>query len=164
MNIAQTTSPDTRALVDLLTATTVGGTVTYADMTAAIGRDIHARRHLIPRAITLAAKEAGAIFGSVRRVGYQRLAPTDAHILGAHARGRIRRSAKRASDAIHSAVTVANDMPDAERRRAFAEINSLSLIRHLARDTVVAATVSEPKAEPVGHVMRRFAQQIGVEG
>lgn len=163
MNITQTTNPDTRALADLLCATSVGGTVTYADMTKAIGRDIMSRRYLIPRAISLAAKEAGAIFGGVRRVGYQRLAPSEAHILGAHVRGRIRRSAKRTSDAITSALATANDMPDAERRRAFAEVNSLNLIRHLAADKRVAATVAEPKAEPVAIVMRRFAEQIGVE-
>jgi hypothetical protein len=161
MNITQALNPEARALVDLFTAASVGAVVTYADMSAAIGRDIHARRHLIPRAMTLAAKEAGAIFGSVRGVGYQRLAATDAHMLGAHTRGRIRRSAKRTADAITAAVSAANDMPDEARRRAFAEVNAMGLIRHLATDKAVSATTAEPKAEPVAHTMRRFAEAIG---
>lgn len=163
MQITQTTTPDTRALVDLLCAASIGATVTYDQMSAAIGRSIQGRRYLIPRAITLAAKEGGAIFGSVRKVGYLRLAPTEAHVLGAHARGRIRRSAKRTADAITAAMAAANDVPDSERRRAFAEVNSLGLIRHLASDKRVATVASEPKAEPVAVVMRRFADQIGVE-
>lgn len=162
--IAQTLNPEARALANLFAATSVGAVVTYAAMTAAIGRDIHARRHLIPRALTIAAKEAGAIFGSVRKVGYQRLAATDAHMLGAHTRGRIRRSAKRTAEAIVSAVSAANDMPDDARRRAFAEVNAMGLIRHLATDKAVSAVVAEPKAEPVAHTMRRFAEAIGATG
>ena len=161
MNIVQTLSTDTRALVDLLVATPIGATVTFADMTGAIGRPIQDRRHLIPRAMTIAAKEAGAIFGGVRTVGYQRLPAQDAHLLGAHTRRRMRRSAKRTSDAIVSAIAHTNDMPDAAKVRAYAEVNAMALIRHISADTEVLAATAEPKAEPVALTMRRFARQIG---
>jgi len=161
MNITQTMSAECRALADLFAATPVGGTVTYAAMTQAIGRSIADRRYLIPRAAHVATRETGAIFGSVRRVGYQRLAPQDAHMLGSHTRSRIRRSAKRTADAIVAAVTATNDMPDAAKRRAYAEVNAMALIRHIATDKQVAAGTTEPKSEPVGVVMRRFAQAIG---
>lgn len=162
MQIAQTIAPDTQAIVDLLTAASVGDTVTFAAMSEAIGRPIKTRSHLIPRAIHIAARDHGAIFGSIRGVGYQRLAAHDAHLLGAHARRRMRRSAKRTSEAITAAVTKANDLPAAARRRAYAEVNAMALIRHLATDKQVTATVAEPKAEPLAVTLRRFAQQIGI--
>lgn len=161
MNITQSLGAETRTLVDLFVATPVGQTITFASMSSAIGRPITDRRHLIPRAMHIAAKEAGAIFGGVRSVGYQRLPATDAHMLGSHTRRRMRRSAKRTTDAIVSAISHANDMPDAARLRAYAEVNALALIRHIAADKEVLASTAEPKAEPVALTMRRFAQQIG---
>lgn len=164
MNIAQTLSAETRALADLFAAAPVGETVTYAAMSAAIGRSIADRRYLALRAMTVATKETGAIFGSVRGIGYQRLAPQNAHMLGAHARGRIRRSAKRTADAIVAALATANDMPDAARRAGYAEVNAMNLVRHITADKQVSAATPEPKAEPVAITMRRFAEQIGAIG
>jgi len=161
MNIAQTIAPDTAAIVDLFVRASVGSTVTYADMTAAIGRSIAERRHLIPNAMRIAARDHGAIFGSVRAVGYKRLPAEDAHLLGGHTRRRIRNSAKRIVAAIVSAVERANDMPDGAKRRAYAEVNAMSLIRHIAADKQVSSASSDAKPEPVGIVMRRFAEQIG---
>ena len=162
MQIAEAIAPETAALVELLAATPVGEVASYTAMSSAIGRDIAARRYLIPSAIRHAAIQHGAIFGTVRGVGYKRLASTEAYILGAHARRRIRRSAKRASDAIVEAMSKANDMPDAEKRRAYAEVNALALVRHIASDKEVTATVAEPKAEPVAIVARRVAQAMGL--
>lgn len=164
MNVAQTLSAECRALADLFAAAPVGGTVTYAAMSHAIGRSIADRRYLALRAMQVATRETGAIFGSVRGTGYMRLKPQDAHMLGAHARGRIRRSAKRAADAITAAVQAANDMPDDAKRRAYAEVNAMALVRHITTDKQVSAASTEAKAEPVGVVMRRFAQQIGAVG
>ena len=161
MNITQSLGAETRALVDLLTATPVGQVVTFASMSTAIGRAITDRRHLIPRAMTIAAKESGAIFGGVRGIGYQRLAATDAHLLGHHTRRRMRNSAKRTTNAIVSAITHANNMPDGPKARAYAEVNALALIKHMATDKEVLARVSEAKAEPVAVTMRAFARQMG---
>jgi hypothetical protein len=162
MQTVESLSPDTRALADRLVATQVGDTITFGQMSDAIGRDIAARRHLIPRAIAIAAREAGAIFGSIRGVGYRRLEPAEAHILGAHARQRLRRSTRRASDAILSAVTRANDLPEPAKLRAYAEVNALSLLRHLATDKVVSAAAGEAKPEPVAVTARRFAEHLGI--
>lgn len=161
MNITQTLSVECRALADLFAATPIGGTVTYAAMSASIGRDIASRRYLAIRGMHVATRETGAIFGSVRGVGYQRLQPQDAHMLGAHARGRIRRSAKRTADAIVAAIQSANDMPDDAKRRAYAEVNAMQLVRHISADKQVSAASTEAKAEPVAITMRRFAEQIG---
>ena len=164
MNVTQTLSAECRALADLFAATPVGKTVTYAAMSQAIGRNIADRRYLAIRAMHVATRETGAIFGSVRGAGYMRLKPQDAHMLGAHTRGRIRRSAKRAADAIVAAVQSANDMPDDAKRRAYAEVNAMALVRHITADKQVSAAASEPKAEPVAITMRKFAEQIGAIG
>ena len=162
MNIAQTLSVECRVLADLFGATPVGETVTYAAMSAAIGRSIAERRYLAIRAMHVATRETGAIFGSVRGVGYQRLAPQNAHMLGSHTRGRIRRSAKRTADAIVAALQSTNDMPDDARRRGYAEVNSMRLVQHITADKQVSAISADAKAEPVAITMRRFAEQIGV--
>lgn len=159
--ITQSLGAETRALVDLLVATPVGQIVTFATMSNTIGRPIGERRHLIPRAMTIAAKESGAIFGGVRTVGYQRLAAQDAHILGHHTRRRMRNSAKRTTAAIVSAISHANDLPDAAKVRAYAEVNALELVRHITADKHVLAQPPEAKAEPVARTMRQFARSIG---
>ena len=164
MNITQTLSAECRALADLFSGAPIGGSITDADMSTAIGRSIAERRYLAIRAMHVATRETGAIFGSVRGVGYQRLPPQDAHILGAHARGRIRRNAKRTADAIVAALQSTNDMPDDAKRRAYAEVNAMGLIRHISADKQVSAATPEPKAEPVAITMRRFAEQIGAAG
>jgi|GEM_PF-3209208 len=161
MNISQSLSAEVRALADLFGAAPIGGTVTFAAMTAALGQPIQARRYLAVRALHVCTRESGAIFGSVRSVGYQRIEPKNAHILGSHTRGRIRRASKRTADAIVAAITSTNDISDIDQRKAWAEVNSLSLIRHIATDKQVSAASAEPKAEPLAIVMRRFAQQIG---
>lgn len=158
----QSLSTEARTIADLLSAAAVGATVSYADMSRALGVPIQQKRYILLRALAVANRESGAIYGAVRGVGYQRLAPQDAHILGAHARGRIRSTAKRAATHMTAALATANDLPDAAKRKAFAEINALSLLRHLASDKKVEAAAGEPKAEPVGVVMRRFAEAIGV--
>ena len=158
---AVTLSPETRALADLLSAASVGDTVTFDAMSAAINRPIASRRYLIFRALACVSEESGAVFGSVRGVGYQRIAANDAHMIGAHARRKIRRTAKRTADTITSAVHHANNLSDDDLRKAYSEVNALGLIRHLAADRVVRATPSETKPEPVGITMGRFARALG---
>ena len=83
-------STETRALADRLMQAAVGDVVTYSDLSAALGADVHRRRYLLMQAIKAANAETGALFASVRRIGYQRLAANEAHIVGAAARRRIR--------------------------------------------------------------------------
>jgi hypothetical protein len=163
MTVTQAISPDTRALADLFAAASVGDIVTYDQMSQAIGRPIAGCRYLALRGMAIANRETGAIYGNIIRAGYRRLPAQDAHMLGAHARGRFRRTAKRTSAAIVAAVSNANDMPDDARRRAYAEVNAMALVRHIAADKQVAAAApeAEAKAEPIAIVMRRFALAIG---
>lgn len=155
-----TLSADTRTLTDRFLATPVGATIRYSDMSAAIGADIQARRHLILRAIAIASREAGAIFGSVRGVGYKRLASEDASVVGAHARHRIRSTARRSSRVIQRAVEVANDMSEPARVKAYAEISALSLIQHVATDKARSAVSISDKPQPVAITLRAMMDQI----
>lgn len=160
MSIIQTLSAECRAVADMFTASPVGGVVTYAAMSQAIGQPIQNKRYVALRALEVANRECGAIFGVVRGVGYQRLAAQDAHVLGAYTRGRIRKAAGRTIKHMAAAISSANNMPDDAKRRAYAEINSLALARHIAGDKQITAAAGEAKAEPVAVVMRRFAEQI----
>jgi hypothetical protein len=160
MSVIQHLSAEVRVIADLLKAASVDDTVTYAAMSQAIGQPIQAKRYLALRALEVANKESGAIFGSVRCVGYQRLPAQEAHVLGSHTRGRIRKAAARTIRHITAALDAANDMPMPAKLKAYTEINSLALARHIASDKQITAATGDAKAEPVAVVMRRFAQQI----
>lgn len=165
MNITESLQAETRALVDLFVAAPINGVVTFSEMSRVIGRPIGLRRHLVPRAMRIASRESGAIFGNVRGEGYKRLAAEDAHLLGSTARRRIRRTAKRASEAIVAAVMVNNSISSEAKRKAYAEVNTMGLIRHIATDRAVAKAneiADDSKPEPVAIVAQRFAREIGL--
>ena len=153
-------SPDRRLLADAFKAVPVGETLSFDAMSETLGAPILTRRYLIPGAIKLAAQETGAIFASVRGVGYMRLPPADAHLIGASSRRRIRRGARRAATLIEAAIQKANDVDDGARRRAFTEVSHLGLIQHIARDAS-APVLSRPDApEPVAATARQFLARL----
>jgi NADH dehydrogenase/NADH:ubiquinone oxidoreductase subunit G len=155
-------SADARAVADLLIACPIDGTVTLADMSAAIGRDITRRRHIIATACRVAEREAGAVFASVRKVGYKRLdAERAVAVVGPSARKHIARSARRASRSISAAMDKANDLPMDVRRRAVHELGVLGIIEHAARERV--KTLREDaatKPEPVAVVAQRWLARM----
>lgn len=154
-------SAEVRALTDCLLAVPIGGTVTYAEMSEAIGADVLARRYLILRAIKVSLRESGAIYSVVTRVGYRRLSAEEAHTLGGHARTSIRRTSRRAVQAISGAIAVSNDISDEARRRAFAEISVLQLVQHISADRARAAVKDTSRPLPVALTMRAMVAKIG---
>lgn len=138
-------SADTRAIADLLAATPIGQTVTFAALSQAIGRDIAARRHILAAARKVAQREVGAVFVATPRIGYRRLAAEEAaRVIGSAARQHIRRTAGRARKAIAAGTAGANDLaPDVQRRIA-AEVSALALIEHISRDAAVKPADSAP--------------------
>jgi len=154
-------SADVRALTDRFLETPIGGTITYADMTAALGSSIEARRYLIQRALHVASRETGAIFASMRAVGYKRLPAEDAPLLGSHARQRIRNTSRRAAQAITHAVQVANDISDGARTRAYAEVSALALIQHVSTDRAAKAIPDSEKPQPVAVTLRGMMARLG---
>lgn len=156
-------SEDARRLADLFIATSPGATVTFAQLTAALGRDVKKARHLIASAQRTAQREAGASFVNVITVGYKRLAPGEvASRIGPAARKRIRGEARRASGAIVAAVSVGNDLTPEEGRRANAEMAVLGMIEHIAGDRHVAQMqrTASPLASRPPVVSREMVEQL----
>jgi hypothetical protein len=136
---------ETRAVADLLIATSISAIVTYPQLSVVVGKDIQRHRYLLARGLVLASREAGAVFQNLRGVGYQRLPSAEVHRLGAHARQRIRRTTRRASAAIGVTLEKANLDNDA-LLKALREMSALDLLRHLAADRVMRRlpVVDEP--------------------
>ena len=132
MFTSQRTSPDVEALTAALAACPIGGTVTLAALSAAIGRDIQPVRYLIYTAMKVTQGDTGAVFETVRKVGYRRLPIEEIPKVGQTARSRIRRVARRSVAAMSDALTHANDVPPATRQRIYQEQSQIGLLQHIA--------------------------------
>jgi hypothetical protein len=150
-------SADAAALVDRLLAVSVGSTVTYADMSAAIGRDVRHCRHVAHAAFRVLRRD-GVIFAAVRGVGYRRLETGRIiETVGRDARRSIGRKASRASKALTAATRGINDLLPEQQRRLAAEVSALGLLAHLSRETTVAPKDTHPtKPTPVAVTARRL--------
>lgn len=155
-------SPDTRAIADRLSTVPHGATIGLGDLSAVIGRDIRQCRHLLYAAYAVVRRETGAIFGSVRNVGYQRLSIDQVPAIGSTARKRVRRTARRASRDINASLAKANDVSNAVRLKANAELSMLGLVEHMARDSAVKPSEDMNIApQPVAVAARAFLERIG---
>jgi hypothetical protein len=153
---------DTRILADLLAACPFGETLTFDDFSKAIGRNINVCRYLLYRAIFVVERENGAVFASVRRVGYKRVVPDDLHKIGQTARARIRSQARRGFRTISNGLAKANDISPPALREALREQSILGLIEHTAKDRSkpdVAEGATHPL--PVAEVARDFLRKMG---
>jgi len=154
-------SAETLAVLNRLKEAPIGETVTYDDLSAAIGRDIRRHRHVLYSALRVALRDDGLLFGTVRGVGYQRVPAEDAHHVGVDARKGIRRRARRSSKRIAAAMSRANDVSDEARRKAHSEMAALGLIEHLSRDTAQPRDADKPAApEPVALTARRMLEGL----
>jgi len=157
-------SPDARLLADKLNETPRGATISLADLSAVIGRDVAKCRHILYSAMKLSRKEAGAIFGTVRGVGYQRLQTAQLPGLGVAARAHIRRSAKRSARDIAAGLAKTNDIPNDVQLQANREISVLGLVEMAARDNSIAPN-KEMQAGPlpVAKTAADFMKKIGAQ-
>jgi hypothetical protein len=145
---------DVLAISACMSSAPVGGTVTYEQLSAAIGRPVQGHRYLVQAAISKLSRDTGAIFVSVYRVGYKRIPAEESHILGAAVRETVRRRVKRAGQKIIRAIATANDMPADAARRANREVAILGLIEHASSDKALKAAVTEADTpKPVAKVM-----------
>lgn len=156
-------SADARAIADVLIACSVGDTVTHRAMTATIGRDITKHRHILDTARRVAQREAGAVFVSERGIGLRRLSAERAtETVGTAARKHIRRTAGRARKTLIAATNGANNLPPEAMRRLAAEVSTLGLMEHLARDAVTKPREDSPtKPTPVAITARALLERIG---
>lgn len=159
-------SAEARAVADLLAACPSGEVITFAAMSAAIGRDILARRHVITTARRVAEREAGAVFTIERRTGYRRLDATRiADVVGTAARAHIRRTARRSVKSLSEGTRRLNDLPPDVQRKVAAEMSALGLIEHIARDKTVKPAANAPtKPQPVAVAARALLAALGATG
>lgn len=154
-------SAETAAIAARLREAAVGETVSYDELSAAIGRDIRKRRHLLYAGMRAVERETGAVFGTERGVGVRRLPTDEASKIGAHARKRIRRAAHRAAGRIDRAVKRANDLPDDVARKSYGEIATLRLLEHLSSDKAQPKQEKAPdRPEPVAVTAARMFDRM----
>jgi len=151
---------DVAALAEALATTPIGELCTYDALSDAIGRPVRPVRHLLMQALAKARKEHGAVFGTVTRVGYRRLSAEEAHTLGRQARQRVRRTTRRAREGIATALSRANEVSDAGRLKAVAEIAALGLLEQLATDRAQPPPPEGGKVEPVAVTARKFLARL----
>jgi hypothetical protein len=150
-------SADTRAVVDLLSACPVDGTVSIQAISDRLGRDVRRYRHVIAAARRVVAREAGGVFVSVRGIGYRRLsADRAAEVLAPASRKHIRMTARRTRRNLEQIISRANDMAPEARLKASREIGVLGVIEHIAREANVSKMPSPDTPQPVA-VMARAA-------
>lgn len=157
-------SPDTRAVAELLATVPVGEIVSFAALSAAIGRDITRCRHVLYAGKRAAERDAGAVFATVRGQGMRRLsAERAAETVGTAARSHIRKTARKATRTLIAATSRANDLPPAVQRSVSAEVSAFALIEHLSRDAAVKAADDAPlKPTPVAITARAMMAALHV--
>lgn len=153
-------SPDVRALTDALMGVSPGSKITYAELSAAIGRDVQKHRYLIESARRIAQREHGAVFSVEYGVGYARLTTEQLPDVAATARRRIRSSARKGLKALRQGAAKANDVSPETQRKLNAEISALALAEFVAGDKHAApAPVHDQRPEPVAMIARRLFQE-----
>lgn len=154
-------SPDVAALVEALQAVSPGATITYAELSKVIGRDVRDVRYIVHSAQRIVARDHGAVFGNERKIGYTRLTTDQLPHVGSTARSRVRRSARKASRLIRYGSDRANIIEPEMQRRLNAELSSLALIEHVATDKAAAPVPAhDTRPEPVAVTARRLFKEI----
>ena len=153
-------STEVKAILDLLLKTQIGQTVTYTEISEAIGREIKAYRWVALRALDIAARDHGILFGNVKGAGYVRLSSDQLASVGHTARHHIARKAKKAQRNLSRASEAQNLSPTVALK-VNAEISSLGLIREMSKDRYAEPPANAPEhPEPVAIVARRFVDKL----
>lgn len=144
---SEQTSIDVQMIYDRLHKANTGDTVSYADLTELIGRDVQDRaRYILLRALDLLRRDHNYVFGTVRRVGVKRLA--DGEIVGSAASdvASIRRKARKAASKLTCVADYDALTPD-ERIRHNATVSLFGAIATMTKrpemkrlETAVEAT------------------------
>jgi hypothetical protein len=160
MTLDLSLSPETSALIDALLLVPHGATVSYATLSAVIGRDVTGpARSRLSSAITILLRDKGAAFRTIRKTGLERLAADQAPELGGAARRKIRRTSNRAIRGMAAMAAASNGLEPEALRRMTAEVNTLGLISHLSTEK---ATSAQPKTTaPPALAARAFLLHIG---
>lgn len=142
-----------RLIADALNACPIGKQVTHHQMARALGK--RPDPSIVQRARRLANQESGAVFRSVRGIGYERMPANQAASVGNRARAHIRRTCRQTYQTISNSMAQANDLTAAEVRHNWQEISAASLLEGLARDRALPKIPEGSLPDDPGHVVRK---------
>ncbi|MEC9268527.1 MAG: hypothetical protein VX464_20880 [Pseudomonadota bacterium] len=159
-NTSPENAADIETMVGVLEKASIGETVNYGAMDAALGRPSRNTHWLIRKAIRQVEKDTGAIFEIVRGVGIKRLPSSDIPSVGTAAIRKIRRASKRAVARLQC-VRV-NDLGHDEAKQVIAQRAQLATISFMAdgrKTPAITAEINEDKSTlPVGRVLEVFGR------
>lgn len=154
------TAADIRALADFLAALPVGEVATYAQLSQTIGRNVQkGAGYILAAARDVVEKEAGAIFGTIHRVGVKRLTGQEAIGVGAQTGRKIKRAARRGISRLGRIRD--NSLSDDDRRKINAYTAQLGAVAMLAGADTARKVEKKSDASavlPVGRVLDVFAR------
>jgi hypothetical protein len=155
--------PDTRILVSILQKVQPDDTVGYAQLNDAIGRDVQqAARYILQSARNIAARDHGAVFGVISRVGLKRLTPAEVPAIGDSAMKSIRRKARRTMKHMQYG-TDGHQLSNGDQIRLNARMSALGALYLFGQESSVKkieAKLANDGTEQlaVGTTLRLFAQ------
>lgn len=153
---------DLKALTDTLASVPIGGTISYAELSEAIGRDARKCRYLLLKAMNDLNKEQGAAFAAVRGMGYRRVGVDKAAQFGETRRASFRRVSRRTMKQMQNMVAKTNDVPADVHRKVSQELSALGIIELVSSRKAVEALPLRTKPVPTGIAMRRMLEGLGV--
>lgn len=152
-------SVDTRAIIKRLTSANPGDTVTYAEISALIGRNIqNGARYVLTSAIKHELAD-GRVWEAVRKEGVKLLRDNEIVSVGEQAMPRIRRVARKAVRKL-TAVQDFSALPNEQKIRHNTLISALGVLAHLTKPkqlTAVEERVRQSSAAlPIGKTLEAF--------
>jgi hypothetical protein len=140
------TSIEIEAIARLLAEAPVGGVVTYQQIEAATGRRIAECRIALLKARDAVEAQSGGLFGTVHKVGVKRLTAAEAPGIGADARRRMGKAARRTYKRLSTLKT--NDIDITTRARIDAERSVMGAVSAMVktglRDRIEKASPTAP--------------------
>lgn len=158
MGIIQQMSIDAKIIRDALAKLEIGQTMTYEEINALIGRDIRNHRSALDTARKALMADC-KVFGTVAKVGLQRLDDTQKIKVAATSLGRIRRIARKASRTL-AAVERFNDLPNDIKIQHNATMSICGAIQQAAQNSSMQRVERELQNNnhvlPVAETLRIF--------
>lgn len=127
------TSIDTRTLVALMVKVPVGESITYQDLSSAIGRNVQgAARSVLESARHICERDYNIVFGVVQNVGLKHLTDTETINTGQAGIDHIRRTARKTARRIAS-LKDPNSVPNESKVRQFTYLSVAGALVHMTQ-------------------------------
>lgn len=151
---------DIESISELLRATPIGETLSYLDISKAIGRNIRSHHYILRAAQKRVEEEMGSLYSVVRSIGIKRLGSNEVSSVGLEAIRKVRRTARRGFQRLDTVRT--NDLLPSEATKIIAHKSQLGAIAFVAdgRKTATLAAEAEKTGNsiPAGRVLEMFKE------